>query len=112
VVAADLPAAASLRQASEAVAALRPQSPVLFVQLDKWEAENVDAPQFVDVALDATLLAPSGKILWTTRRTAGPVATRNATDLTNAYQRAADAVARSLVDNWTADEGHEIRDRR
>lgn len=112
VVAADLPAGVALRQASAAVAALRPQTPALFVQLDKWEAENVDAPQFVDVALDATLFAPSGKVLWTTRRKAGPVATRNATDLADAYQRAADAVAHGLVGNWTADEGHQTKDQR
>lgn len=98
--------ATSLRQASDAVAAAHLPTPALFVVIDKWEAENVSAPQYVHVGLDATLIAPSGKILWTTRHEARPVATLNATDLASAYQKAADAVAAWLVGEWrTNDRG-------
>lgn len=105
LIAADLPPVTSVRQASEAVAAAHPSTPVLFLAIDKWEAENVDVPAYVNVGLDATLFAPSGKILWTTRRQAGTVATRNVTTLADAYQRAAESVARGLVENWTTDGG-------
>ena len=110
VVSADVAPAASVRQASEAVAAAHLDAPALFVVIDKWEAENVTSPQFVDVGLDATLIAPSGKILWTTRREAGPVATLNAIDLRGAYGKAAEAVAEGLVGGWSGDEGPKTKD--
>jgi len=93
--------AATLAQATSSVLASDLDAPALFVEIDKWEAENTDFPAFVNVAVDATLIdARSGRILWTTRRTAGPVATRGATSLQAAYQRAADEVASWLVGRW------------
>ena len=80
----------------------RLDAPVLYVVLYKWEAENRTSPQFVSVALEATLLAPgSGKTLWTTGRVAMPVSTLNAIDLTSAYRMATESVAEWLVGNWT-----------
>jgi hypothetical protein len=94
--------AATLRQATAAVLASGLTAPALFVEIGKWEAENTDFPAFVDVALEATLVDPgSGRILWTTRHDAGPVATRGATSLAAAYQRAADEVAAWLVGRWS-----------
>jgi hypothetical protein len=78
------------------------ETPVLFVAIDKWEADDASYPAFVDVAVEATLLAPSGDILWTARRAAGPVATRGSTSLAAAYQRAAQQVAADLVGRWQA----------
>ena len=80
----------------------RRDAPALYVVLYKWEAENRTSPQFVSVALEATLLAPgSGKTLWTTGRIAMPVSTLNAIDLTGAYRMAAASVAEWLVGEWT-----------
>ncbi|MFN8644769.1 MAG: hypothetical protein U0802_25050 [Candidatus Binatia bacterium] len=92
----------TVRQASDAVAAAHLDTPALFVVIDRWEAENVTAPQRVDVGLDATLFAPNGKILWTTRREAAQLSTLNATDLTSAYRKAAASAAAWLVADWTA----------
>jgi hypothetical protein len=77
-------------------------APALFVAIGKWEADDVSYPAFVDVAVEATLLAPSGDVLWTARRAAGPVATRGSTSLAAAYQRAAQQVAADLVGRWQA----------
>ncbi|MGH7786361.1 MAG: hypothetical protein ACRERC_05805 [Candidatus Binatia bacterium] len=75
--------------------------PALYLSLEKYEASDHDFPAYVDVALDATLLAPgSGAILWTTRRVAGPVATRGTTSLPAAYQSAAATIAADLVGDW------------
>lgn len=100
VQAAPATAPSSLQAAIDAAAGL--DAPALYVELGKWEAENRTAPQFVNVALEATLIAPgSGKILWTSRHVAGPFATRSAIDLTSAYRIAADEVAEWLVGEWT-----------
>ena len=75
--------------------------PALYLNLEKYEASDHDFPAYVDVALDATLLAPgSGAILWTTHRAARPVATRGSTSLPDAYQSAATTVAADLVGDW------------
>jgi hypothetical protein len=75
--------------------------PALFLSIGKWEAQNVSFPEFVDVSIDATLLAsPSGTIMWTTRGAAGPVATRGSSGLLDAYRRAAQQVAADLVGRW------------
>lgn len=92
--------AATLRAATEAVIASGLDAPALFVALDKWEAENTDFPAFVNVALSASLIAPDGRLLWTTRRDARPVATRGASGLAAAYARAAGEVATWLVGSW------------
>jgi hypothetical protein len=100
---AALPPPASLAAAVDAAAGL--DAPALYVEIDKWEADNRTAPQYVDVALDATLLAPgSGKILWTSRHEATPIATRSAIDLAGAYRLAADAIAAWLVGGWVSAE--------
>jgi hypothetical protein len=78
------------------------EAPVLIVAIGKWEADDASYPAFVDVAVEATLLAPSGHILWTAQRAAGPVATRGSTSLAAAYQRAAQQVAAELVGRWQA----------
>ncbi|MDX2170937.1 MAG: hypothetical protein SF182_27965 [Deltaproteobacteria bacterium] len=97
--------AMTLRQATAAVVASGLPAPALFVEIGKWEAENADFPSFVDVGLQATLLDPtSGRILWTTRHEPGPLATRGATGLADAYQRAAATVAAWLVGRWSAPE--------
>ncbi|HSQ00261.1 MAG TPA: hypothetical protein VL049_23825 [Candidatus Dormibacteraeota bacterium] len=97
------PAPPTLPQAIQAVSAAHLENPALYVVLGKWEAENVTSPQYVDVSLDATLIAPSGKILWTSRRESGPVATLNAIDLASAYRMAIGDVAERLVGNWSAE---------
>lgn len=91
--------AASLQAAITQAAGL--DAPALYVVLYKWEAENRTSPQFVSVALDATLLAPgSGKILWTTGRVVMTVSTLNAIDLTSAYRVATASVTEWLVGEW------------
>jgi hypothetical protein len=95
--AAALPAA-SPAAAREAVRSSRLDAPALYIAIDKWEAQNTDFPAFVDIALHAELIEPdSGHCLWTFRRAAGPVATRAASGLAMAYQRAADTAAAWLV---------------
>lgn len=97
---APAPAPGSLPDAIDA--ARRLAAPALYVELAKWEAENRTVPQFVNVALEATLIAPhSGEILWTSGRLAGPFATRSAVDLASAYRLAAGAVAEWMVEEWS-----------
>ena len=98
------PAPPTLHEAIQVVSAARLENPALYITLGRWEAENVTSPQFVNVALDATLIAPSGKILWTSRMQSGPVATLNAIDLSDAYRMAINSVAQRLVSNWRGTE--------
>lgn len=94
------PVPSTLHQAVQTVSAAHVDNPVLYVDLLKWEAENVTSPRFVNVALDATLIAPSGRILWTSRLESGPIATLNAIDLAGAYRMAIDTVAERLAGSW------------
>ena len=95
--AAALPAA-SRDAARAAVRSSQLEGPALYIAIGKWEAQNTDFPAFVDVALDAELIAPdSGDTVWTTRD-AGPLATRGASSLAMAYRLAADAAAARLLD--------------
>jgi hypothetical protein len=76
-------------------------APALFIAIGKWEADQAQFPEYVDVALAATLFDPSsGRTLWTAGREAGPVATLGSTSLVAAYQRAAAQVAADLVGHW------------
>jgi hypothetical protein len=69
----------------------------------KWEADDVTKPERVDVLVEASLLQRgSGKVLWSANGPDGPVVTRGATSLGEAYQRAAEAVADWLVGRWRA----------
>lgn len=95
-------APASLGEARALANQAAPTEPALFLSIGKWEAQNASFPEFVDVSIEATLLAsPSGRILWTARREAGPVATRGSTSLQDAYGRAAQQVAADLVGRWS-----------
>lgn len=91
----------SVAEARETVTRDHLDTPALYISLGKWEASDADHPQYVEVALDASLIdAPNGRLLWTTRWQPAPVATRNATSLAAAYQAAARQVAGELVSGW------------
>lgn len=76
-------------------------APALFIAIGKWEANQAQFPEYIDVALTATLFDPSsGRTLWTAGHEAGPIATLGSTSLTAAYQRAAAQVAGDLVGRW------------
>jgi hypothetical protein len=78
-----------------------PGAPVLYIVIGKWEANQAQFPNYVDVALAATLFDPSsGRTLWTAGREAGPVATLGSASLAAAYQRAAAQIAADLVGRW------------
>jgi hypothetical protein len=75
-------------------------SPRLRVVLRRFDP---DVPQlaYVTVALTATLADPDGTLRWTGERSAWLVSTTGAPSLEAAYDAAARAVARGLVEGWT-----------
>ncbi len=93
--------AAATRGQAPALADARPEKPLLYVRVLKWEADDVTRPVRVDVLVEAALLqSGSGKVLWSARGPDGSVVTRGATSLEEGYRRAADAVADWLVGRW------------
>ena len=74
-------------------------APKLTVVLKRFEPD-LPALAYVTVALIATLADADGTVRWSGERTAWVVSTGNAPTLASAYEAAARAVARGLVDGW------------
>jgi hypothetical protein len=82
---------------------------VLYVEIDRWEADGGTHPAFVVVALRATLLDPaSGAVQWQSHRAAAPVATPGSVTPGTAYALAAQKVAEELVTSREGPEGRRI----
>ena len=71
----------------------------LKVQLKRFDPDQ-PALQYVSVALTATLTDAAGTVRWTGERATWVVPTSNAVSLPAAYEAAARAVARGIVDGW------------
>jgi hypothetical protein len=75
--------------------------PLLLVAIDQWQTNGGTEPDFIIVALDATLVDPAtGDVLWHVRRSATPVATPGTVTLGSAYEVAATKVAADLLAPW------------
>lgn len=73
--------------------------PRLRVVLQRFEAD-LPALAYVDVSLTASLVDAEGTVRWSGDRSKWLVSTNGAVSLENAYEVAAHAVARGLVDGW------------
>ena len=91
------PSRGAIRTVADAArwaASARLDVPVLYVQLRTWDATAPSHVLYVDVALDATLVAPDGRVLWTSRVPATPVDGGGASSVSLAYPEVARRVAR------------------
>ncbi len=89
----------SAEEAARWAAAAGLDAPVLYVSLSRWDATAMSHVLYVDVALDATLVHPEGRILWTSRLPARPIDGGGASSVALAYP----AVARRVVTLVLAD---------
>lgn len=83
----------SAAEAAQVVAAAGIDAPALLVRLWTWDASAPSHVLFVDVRLDATLVAPDGRVLWQATFPSRPVDGGGASSVTLAYP----AVARRVV---------------
>jgi hypothetical protein len=75
--------------------------PVPFVTIDQWQTNGGTEPDFIIVALDATLVDPErGTVLWHVRRRARPIGTPGTVTLGDAYEVAARKAAVELLASW------------
>lgn len=96
------PDAGPVRSAEEAarrLVAAGIDSPALYVRLWIWDAAAPSHVLFVDVKLDATLVAPDGRVLGQARFPATPVDAGGASSVALAYPQVARRVAAVTVDD-------------
>lgn len=98
---ADGPLAAPVRSPAEAaqrLAALGSDATALFVQLWLWDSTAQSHVVYVDVKLDAFLVAPAtGRILWQAHFPASPVAAGGAGSVSLAYPEVARRVVAATI---------------
>jgi hypothetical protein len=83
----------STEQAAQLLTSSGIDAPALFVRLWIWDAAAHSHAIYVDVKLDATLVAPDGRILWQARFPASPVGAGGASSVSLAYPQVARRVA-------------------
>ena len=91
--------AASPDDAARRAAADAPDAAALHTQLRVWESTSRSHLLYVDVALDATLVAPDGRTLWTAHLPATPIDGGGASSVSLGYPE----VARRVADLVTSD---------
>ncbi|HXJ36008.1 MAG TPA: hypothetical protein VMS22_18400 [Candidatus Eisenbacteria bacterium] len=79
---------------------------LLVVAIEQWEPNGGTNPDFVIVALEASLVDPgTGAVLWHTHRRASPIPTPGSVTLASGYEIAAAKAAEELVGSWQAPAG-------
>lgn len=89
----------STEQAAGLLAENRTDADGLFVRLWKWDAIAPSHLVYVDVKLDATLVAPDGRVLWTAELPATPIDGGAASSAALGYPEVARRVAELLTAN-------------
>lgn len=83
----------SPEEAARLVAASSPDAAALYTRLRVWEAASRSHLVYVDVALDAWLVAPDGRALWTAHLPATPIDGGGASSVSLGYPEVARRVA-------------------
>jgi hypothetical protein len=88
-------AAAAARIATELGA-----SDVLYIDIRRWEAVDQATPRAIIVGVAASLVEPSGAVVWQAELPAKPVQTEGAISQGTAYMIAVQKVVEQLFDSW------------
>lgn len=88
---------ASAAEAAQFVAASDPDAVALYTQLQTWEGTSMSHLVYVDVGLEASLVAPDGRLLWTARLPATPIDGGTASSVSLGYPEVARRVAELVV---------------
>lgn len=91
----------NIEQAAQRLSASDIDAAALYVRLWIWDAAAHSHVLFVDVKLDATLVARDGSVLWQARFPAQPVDAGGASSVTLAYPAAARRVAAATLAGLT-----------
>jgi hypothetical protein len=92
-----VPPVRSVEQAEQWASGAGVETPVLYVSLSRWDATAMSHVLYVDVALDATLVQPDGRVLWTSRLPARPIDGGGASSVSLAYPAVARRVAELVI---------------
>lgn len=91
--------AGSAAEAARRLTDARIDAEGLYVRLRRWNPSSASHLLYVDVMLDATLVAPDGRIVWTAELPASPIDGSGASSVALGYPE----VARRVVDLVIAD---------
>lgn len=83
----------SAQEAARRLASAKLDADGLYVRLRRWSPASASHLLYVDVMLDATLVAPDGRVLWTAELPATPIDGGGASSVSLGYPEVARRVA-------------------
>lgn len=92
-------APASVRDVAEHLASAKVDADGLYVRLGRWNPASASHLLYVDVMLDATLVAPDGRVLWTAELPSSPIDGGGASSVALGYPEVARRVAEMVTAN-------------
>lgn len=73
---------------------------VLYIEIRRWDAVDQSTPRAIIVSIAASLVEPSGRVVWQADRPAKPVQTEGAISQPTAYMIAVQKIVDELFASW------------